>query len=211
MTVIQNPTAYANATKNYILANAQTTFMRTYDRAQEVVDAIAAGRVYSDDGYRLTGYADNFIGAMAQAFDTFGKLTEKQVEAVLRGIDSRAERMGQWVAKQAMIDAASEHFGEVGQRVDLELVFERKFWLEPAFGSKFGGKYMVLCRTPDGNIVKYMGNSDCMIYNMIQRDGWVDVGDDLQRGQTFKVKATIKSHDLYKGVKQTSITRPKAI
>ena len=70
---------------------------------------------------------------------------------------------------------------------------------------------MVLCRTPDGNIVKYMGNSDCMIYNMIQRDGWVDVGDDLQRGQTFKVKATIKSHDLYKGVKQTSITRPKAI
>jgi len=208
---IGNPEAYARATKQRIINNAQTTFMRTYDRAQEVVDAIGAGRVYSQDGHYIASYADNFIGSMAKAFDTFGKLTPKQVEAVLRGIDSRAERLEQWRAKQAEVDAASEHVGEVGKRVDLTLVFERKVWLEPSPESQFGGKYLVIARTTDGNIIKYMGNSDCMILEMIQRDGWVDVGADLQRGDTFKVKATIKSHDVYKGAKQTSITRPKAV
>ena len=208
---IGNPEAYAAATKRRIINNAQTTFMRTYDRAQEVVDAIGAGRVYSQDGHYVASYADNFIGAMAQAFDTYGKLTPKQVEAVLRGIDSRAERLEQWRAKQAEIDATSEHVGVVGKRVDLTLVFERKVWLEPSAESQFGGKYLVIARTTDGNIIKYMGNSNCMVLETIQRDGWVDVGADLQRGDTFTVKATIKSHDVYKGAKQTSITRPKAV
>jgi len=208
---IGNPEAYAAATRRRIINNAQTTFMRTYDRAQEVVDAIGDGRIYSHDGQYLVGYHENFMGNMAQAWDNFGKLSEKQVAAVLRGIDSRAERLAQWRAKQAEIDATSEHVGEVGKRVDLTLVFERKVWLEPSPESQFGGKYLVIARTTDGNIIKYMGNSDCMVLEMIQRDGWVDVGADLQRGDTFKVKATIKSHDVYKDAKQTSITRPKAV
>ena len=92
--VIQNEDAYNNAIKRNILTNANKTWRLNTERAGEIVFALGAGRTEY-------GYTDNFIGAMAAALDTYGKLSIKQSAAILKGIDAMAARKAEYAAKDA--------------------------------------------------------------------------------------------------------------
>jgi len=190
MGAIYDEAAYEAAIHRNIISNARKTWEAKTPRADEIVSALADGREYRDYGASFT-YAEGFMGKMAWAFDTFGKLTEGQSAAILKGIDARAAKRAEWAKKNAEENAASVHVGEVGKRVELTLSCYHEIKIEGSYGVS----WVHLCKDPDNNIVVYIGNSHGF----------------PMKGETKVVKATIKEHSVRDSVKQTVIARPKVI
>jgi hypothetical protein len=183
--VIEHPVAYDRAVKRNILNNATKTWRNETERAGEIESALVAGRL-SDYGYK-----DGFIGSMAKAFDTYGKLTPKQSQAVLKGIDAHIARKAEWAAQNAAQAAYKAHVGTVGEKMVLTITTMHVVLLETAYGVI--GLY--ICEDANKNTIIYKGNAK----------GFPD------KGESAMVMATIKEHGVRDGVKQTIIQRPKVI
>lgn len=82
--------------------------------------------------------------------------------------------------------ADSVHFGQVGDRVVLELKVERVFETE----TQWGCTYITQLADADGNRFKWFGSYG------------------LEIGDTYVGRWTVKGHDEYKGVKETVLSRP---
>ena len=175
--VIQNEDAYNNAIKRNILTNANKTWRLNTERAGEIVFALGAGRTEY-------GYTDNFIGAMAAALDTYGKLSIKQSAAILKGIDAMVARKAEYAAK----DATRAHVGVVGDKLTVTLTVKHIACVE----SQFGTNYIHICEDAQANVIIYKGKADFPL-----------------KGETATIVATVKEHGLREGVKQTIIQRPK--
>ena len=186
--VIHNEAAYDSAIKRNIIINAQKTWRLNTDRAEEIEDALNSGR--TANGYE-TKYNHGFMGSMALAFDTFGKLTPKQCAAVLKGIDSLAARKAEWADKEAAQNALRAHVGVVGEKLTLTLTVKHIAPIETRFGTNF----IHICEDDQNNVIIYKGNAS---------------GFPL-KGETATVIATVKEHGIRDGVKQTIIQRPKII
>lgn len=185
---IENPVAYENAIKRNIIANAQKTWRANTERAGEIESALIEGVSYTDRGV-FKGYNDSFIGSMAQAFYTYGKLSPKQSEAILKGIDARAARKAEWADKKAAIDATREFVGTVGEKITLTLKVVHIVELD----SSFGTVYINICEDANNNTIIYKGNAKGF----------------PEKGETATITATVKEHGVRNGVKQTVIQRPK--
>ena len=185
---IEHPDAYAAATKRHIIANARKTWLANTPRAYEILDAAEAGRDY-DNGRVI--YKEGFMGSMASALDNFGKLTPKQSEAILKGIDARAAKKAEWASAKAALDAKRDHIGAVGQKLTLTLTVVHIVVLEGVYGTT----YIHICEDADKNVVIYKGKSF----------------DFPLKGETATMTATIKEHGVRDGVKQTVIQRPKVV
>lgn len=193
--VIQNEAAYAAGAKRNILANARKTFLRTYEDAQAIEDLIAAGRSYDDFG-SPSGYKDSFIGAMARAYDSFGKLSPKQVDACRKIIAGRAARKAEWAAKDAELNATRRWLGEVGQKIVVELTLKKVIEIERQKFSYYdsGVSYLLILEDAERNVVIYKGTAAAL---------------NIAEGESVKIQAVIKECGVRDGVKQTVIQRPK--
>ena len=185
--VIYNEGAYNAATHNYILQNARKTFCRTYPDAEAIIDWCVSFKIYDDGDF--VGYKDGFGGSLAKALDSYGKLSEKQVEAVRKILADRAARKAEWADKEAAINANRQHLGEVGKKVTLVLTVKHIVFLDGAYGTT----YIHICEDENHNVVIYKGNAS----------GFPD------NGETATIVATVKEHGVREGVKQTVIQRPK--
>jgi hypothetical protein len=196
MAIIQNESAYNAAIKRNIIANAQRTWASNTPRHGEIEAALEAGRLYD---YKHVTYTDNFIGNLAKAFDTFGKLTPNQSAAVLKGIDARAARRAEWSDKQAALNASRQHIGTVGQKVELELTVKKIIEIEGAKFSYYssGITYLYIMEDADQNVVIYKGNGAAFRC--------------VDEGSTYRFVATVKEHGVRNDVKQTIIQRPKFV
>jgi hypothetical protein len=192
---IENYDAYDRAVKRNILENARKTFERTYADHEAVLDFVAGGRIHH--GIGNVTYKEGFVGSLAYSFDTFGKLTEGQVNAVRKCIAQRAERRAEWADKQAAMNADRVHLGEVGKKINLTLTIRHIVVLDGAYGVT----YIYIMEDADQNVVIYKGKSDVI--------GWAPDGSVRHKGDTFTVIATVKEHGVRDGVKQTVIQRPK--
>jgi hypothetical protein len=186
---VEFPEAWAAARKRNIIANARKTWLANTPRALEILDATEAGRAYDNNGRE--SYKEGFMGSMAQALDNFGKLTPKQSEAILKGIDARAAKRAEWASEKAALDAKRAHIGTVGQKVTLTLTTVHIIVLEGMYGSN----YIHICEDADQNVIIYKGKSF----------------DFPAKGHTATMTATVKEHGVRDGVKQTVIQRPRAI
>lgn len=186
--IIENPVAYENAVKSYIIANAQKTWRANTERAGEIESALIAGIVYNDRG-NFKGHTDDFMGSMANAFYTYGKLSPKQCEAILKGIDARAARKAEWADKKAAIDATRAFVGTVGEKITITLKVVHIVELDGSFGTI----YINICEDADNNTIIYKGNAK----------GFPN------KDETATITATVKEHGVRNGVKQTVIQRPK--
>jgi len=188
--IIDNPEAYAKATKARIIANANKTFIRTYSDHEEIEGFLASGRVFNDYG-DFKCYKDGFVGSLASAYDNYGKLTEKQVLAVRKCLEAQKARKAEWADQKALLDAKREHIGTIGEKITLTLTCVHIIELESTFGTVF----INICEDCDKNIIIYKGNA---------------IGFP-NKGETATIKATIKEHGVRNGVKQTVIQRPKVV
>ena len=190
--IIENEEAYRKATKARIIANAQKTFCRTYADHNEIENFLCDGRLHDNEG-NFKCYKEGFVGSLASAFDTYGKLSEKQVEAVRKCIISNAARKAEWASKQALIDAKRQHIGAIGEKVTLTLTLKKVINLD----SHFGIIGLFIFEDAEQNVVIYKGNASSI---------W-----ELAEGETATLKTSIKEHGVRNGVKQTLIQRPKAV
>jgi hypothetical protein len=195
-TIIENPAAYDAAVKRRIIANAQITWRKNTERAEEIESVLDDGRLYNNG---RVSYAEGFMGSMAKAYDTYGKLTPNQCAAILKGIDARAARKAEWADKQAALNASRQHLGETGQKLTLELTIKKVIEIEGMAFSRYdsGLSYLFIMEDADQNVVIYKGRSGALM--------------ELDEGDTVSLTATIKEHGVRNGVKQTIIQRPKKV
>jgi len=92
------------------------------------------------------------------------------------------------VAKRA-VNAESEFVGVEGDKMTLTITVEKIVTL---YSDLYGATYLHLCRDQDGNVIVYKGTAQ--------------IGAP---GDINTIKATVKAHQIYNGVRQTIIQRPK--
>jgi hypothetical protein len=181
MRTVEHPAAYANAIKRNIISNARKTWVANTPRANEILDAVGF-----DSG---EGFDDSFMGSMGKSLASFGKLSSKQSEAILRGIDSRAAKKIEWANEAAALNASRTHLGAVGSKITVELTVVHIIVLQ----GMYGANYIHICEDAEENIVIYKGNASGF----------------PAKGGSATVTATVKEHGVRNGVKQTIIQRPK--
>jgi hypothetical protein len=131
-----------------------------------------------------TDIYDSFLSSIEHSYSRNHSLTEKQVNAVIKYIERLEEREREASKNRN----SSEYVGTVGDRKEFSLLVEKVIGCEGQFGMYF----INLLKDEDGNVFVYMGSKSFGDYE----------------GQNVTVKATVKEHSEYNGVKQTKIARP---
>lgn len=145
-------------------------------------EAIAWGREQSG-----SSYLDN-VAAVCQK----GSIRHKHFGIIASVVASHQKAQARWIEEKARREAQkdSEHFGEVKDRVEIAgtVTFVR------FFDGDYGTRALVKILTDEGNMVTW----------------WCSNADNAPaQGDKVSGKATIKGHDVYEGVAQTTITRAK--
>ena len=91
--------------------------------------------------------------------------------------------------------AISEHVGEIGDKIDLDVTLERRAWFDVPSFTGFGKEtmYIYTFRNGHGDAIVWK-TSKCL---------------DAENGERVHLKATIKDHSEYDEEKQTVITRAR--
>lgn len=158
------------------LAKAEAKAKAEAVERQQRIEAMLAehadfiAKLRSLDGEFWVGFRDSFF-VRAEA------PTERQIALV------EAE-----VAKRAA-NAASGHFGTVGEKITITATIERIIRLD----SQWGANWINILRS-GANVASYKGQ--------------VDLGCE---GDTVTLTATVADHTEYKGTKQTILKRPKVV
>ena len=159
------------------------------ERAQRDAERQEATQAWRDANSalvaRLMAYeGDNeFLRDMVSNLSHWGNLSARQVEAT--------ESCFAVIDRIEAARANSQHIGNVGDKVTLTITVERIVVLKSEF---YGDNYITIARDEQGNAITYKGRSD--------------IGG---KGDTLTIKASIKEHTVYNGIKQTVIQRPKVV
>jgi hypothetical protein len=134
---------------------------------------------------RLQAYegSNEFLRGMIQNLTYWGNLSDRQVEAT--------ESCFAVIDRLEAARANSQHIGAVGDKIILTITVEHIVVLKSEF---YGDNYITIARDEQGNAITYKGKTH--------------IGG---KGETSTIKASIKEHTVYNGVKQTVIQRPKTI
>lgn len=109
---------------------------------------------------------------------------QKEAEERRRKREAEARRAG---------EKGSEYVGTVKERREFRLTLQFK----RGFGTEFGVKYLQKFVDEDGNVIVWWGTNDTAARTIV--------------GNTYVLKATVKGHEEYEGVKQTCLTRATLI
>jgi hypothetical protein len=189
MSYVEHPAAYEAAIKRNIVMNANKTFYKTYPDAGDIVQFLIAN-----------SGKNSFYTNLLQSFDSYGKLTEKQVLAVRKSIATMAERKAQWQAEAVAKNATRTFVGTEKKKITITLTVKKAIVVDrPKFyWADSGTSLLRICEDADGNVIVFSGNADFPA-----------------EGETATITATVKMHRYYKQgdieVPQTVIIRPKTV
>ena len=158
--------------RNDFEMNARTTFYKTLDDGtRELRDRIP----------------NKFLGIAIYGFISAKRNHERLVEKKI------AEE------KRAIENAKVEYYGNVGDKFERVLTFDKTFGFEGAYGFT----YIHLFHDDENHVFKW--SSSCG--NLGKKFDWAE----YEVGQKYLMKGTIKDHLEYHNVKQTVITRCKVL
>ena len=201
---IHNEVAYANAIHRNIIGNAHKTWLKADERHEGVYEYLRGFLPIDRDNWEPV----KFIEKMAKSlFCDFGKLSPKQVDAVIKyqaDTQARREAFTKAVEEQK---ARSAFLGVENERREFKLHVDKMVEIEvPKFNYYDSGIMRIfLMRDQDGNRVVYKTKSAWYITLQDGICSFVHEGDDIT------IKGTIKAHTEYKGEKQTIIQRAKVL
>lgn len=221
--VIEYPERYAEATRNRIIGNAMKTWRLNTPNHAEVEEILEAKGCKGRDektGKRI--YADNFYGNIASSFHKYGKLTEKQVSAVLNAYQKELDRIAKWKEAVEEQKAYSKFLGVVSEKRECVLTVDKRINVEcPKFHYyDRSSQDIYLMKDEEGNRIILKTKSFVLVEYKdgdANEDHWTTSNDDgkvfrsLAKGDVIKAKFTIKAHTEYKGEKQTVIQRLKVV
>ena len=117
----------------------------------------------------------------------------KFYEHIRHGYEGDVMRMlptARRIVAENLAAQSSEHIGAEGEPVELDVVVI----FTKCFETYYGLSCVTKMRTDDGNMATYFGMSI-----------------DAQRGDRLTLRATVKEHSLYEGIKETIINRPRNV
>lgn len=156
----------------------------------------AAWTIWCETNKELVGdirsFAENndFLGSLAEQIDQIKILSDRQAEAAIKSVEIM--RLRDNARATALL---SEHVGEIGDRLVFTLTVNRIINVSNLDAFPPIRKFIHLCNDHKGNSIVYIGGSNAI----------------PGTGETVTVKATVEAHKERDGVKQTVISRPKAI
>ena len=156
--------------------------------ASRAIERAAATEAWRKENSALAARLDaykgenDFLRSMIERLGYWGTLSEKQTEAT--------ESCFAVLDRKAATRLTSQHIGKVGDKVTLTITIDHII----VINGHYGTNYINIARDEHGNVVTYKGQ--------------IDIG---LKGETNTIKATVKEHTLYDGVKQTVIQRPKGV
>ena len=114
--------------------------------------------------------------------------------------------------KRAVENAKIEYYGNVGDKFELTLTFDKTF----GFETMYGYSYIHLFHDDDGHVFKWCSSNGSYKVEYAKDVKNLAYGSgieycDYEIGHKYLIKGSIKSHDEYKGCKQTVITRCKVL
>lgn len=185
---IYSEVAYEAGARARIIANAQKTFFKTYPRATEVANFL--------NRYDETS-KESFMKTMAMSLQKYGKLTEKQYDAVCQSIDRFAELKVKRDAEIAEQKAKSQFLGVMSEKIQADVILEKSFVVDKPKFSYYDQDFAIvyLFRDADGNRLVWKTTAEL----------------GVEDGVKLTINAVIKAHSEYKGEKQTIIQRVKVL
>jgi len=189
MSYVEHPEAYERATVRNIVNNARKTFYRTVPDASLIEEYLYA-----------QPERNQFAQSLRASLNSYGKLTEKQCQAVRNSMERDATRKAEWKAKAAAAAASQKFVGEVGKKLTLTITVKKEITVErPRFHYYDSGMACLrICQDEQGNVIVFSGSAAFP-----------------REGETATITATVKSHRVYNrdGVEtpQTTIIRPKVV
>lgn len=162
------------------------------DRAMELADETLAWAqeippTTGDDylaNLRVLAHEETISATGKKAHRTLG-LAVSMVSAYQRHTQREQEREERR-QREAETAKTSEYIGEAGKRGEFTLRLTGKRYLD----SQYGVTTLHLFQDLDGN-----------------QAAWFASSADLEEGRTYRIKATVKRHEEYKGVKRTTLSR----
>jgi hypothetical protein len=156
-------------------------------------------------------FEERTIADLVSKLVQYGDLTEKQWNFLIKlitQIEERGQKQSKRDALHAQDAATSQHVGKIGDRITIEgTVFFRA-----SFDGVYGTTYVTGIRDAAGNV--YIQKGAPLKRIATYKNQW---GDDVteefycEKDDDVRIKATVKDHSVRDGVKQTIISRPKAI
>ena len=185
---IENEAAYERAIDNRIRANRAKTASRKF--REENADAQAIIDYICNEAER----GNPFWAKIEANIEEWGAPQPRIIEIVRERIATREQRRAEAKAR----DAGSVHVGEVGKRQDFVLTLRSS----TAWETPYGLLVINVLTDDQGNVIVYKGRTP----GYETADGhW----HEIQKGETVKVKATVKEHGVRDEIRQTIIARPK--
>ena len=195
---IENEAAYYRARNAKIIANAQKTWrLKTPDH--EIIENFL-WNYFNEENKHGDG---SFYGKLAESlFTQYGKLSEKQCDAVRKTIAIKAERRAAYLQAVEDQKARSEHLGVSSERIEVTVTVDKIVEVEVQKFNWFDSGIMLiyLLRDQNGNRIVYKTKSS-LFYN----------NEPIEEKTTITIKATVKMHSEYKGEKQTIVQRAKVV
>lgn len=168
-------------------------------------------------GGRVDFYSTNYVGTVGKyqvVLNEFWHFNRRctVVEINLRPADEIAAEEKRREAERKLKEIGkfehSEWVGEEKQRMELELTLIRDYSYErPAYTYGWETAHIYTLADSDGNCFIWKTSKPLMVEHE-DEDGFIDA-TYAEPGDKVALKATVKEHGEYKGVKQTVVTRPK--
>ena len=193
---------YLNAITRYKIANAikskANKFLKdNIDTMQIVLDLIAERNFdehfYTTIEYKVNSFYYNVAKDLHNNLFTYGKLTEKQLDFIKTFKSKMKSNIDNYYSNQNE-KLQSNHFGNVNEKYDLQLIIKSVKEIETQFGYTFKHELM----DNNKNIFVYFSASK----NLLELN---DNKNDI------KINAKIKAHNEYNDIKTTIIKLPKII
>ena len=168
------------------------------------------GAWYGNRGGKVRFYDTNYAGIIGKYTVVLNEYEHFHRRCTVVEINRRPQEeidRENWLRELGKFEH-SEWVGEEKQRGDMELTLVRHTGYERqayTYGTEWVSVYTMA--DADGN---------CIVWKTTSQLGeWVDDGNggedwvDAEPGDKVIMKATVKAHGEYKGIRQTTITRPK--
>ena len=121
----------------------------------------------------------------------------------------RAEEERREAERLAEIERNRGQFiGNVGDKIELEVTFVRKFSYETHFGWQTMYVSGHVFKTDDGNTIIYKTTGSPLHYDVEKENGYWDTIFP-EEGERMTIRGTIKAHEEYNNVNQTILQRVK--
>jgi hypothetical protein len=204
----ENP-AYVAAVKANIRNNANKTFLKSYERAEEISDYLE--KIYSDL-QNSDRSPVSFLEKLSASLREYGKLSPKQYESVCKVIDAAQKKRDS--LKSAIQDQKNhaESIGVKSEKFESTVTVKKIITIKVTQFSRYDSDeaHIYIFNDQDNNA--FVWKTKNILSNTANEFAWNLENDNaVKEGDVIVIKASIKAYTEYKGEKQTLIQRVKIL